>query len=195
MSAKAIEPNEDMRLKGVADSQQTSINSLSGSAEATGLHDKTADWITMASSFHWANFTAATNEFHRVLRQESLFTALWNSRLIAVNPLLVEIELHLHTLQLNMERVFFGRSGITETLTEQLWSSPYFKEVAYAEVRHVIPTTPKHYLAIWRSGNDINTQLGPNKFNTFTEFVEKRITGLKVIEAYLTCSWSAERNN
>jgi len=183
-----------MRLKGIADSQKTSINWLSGSAEATGLHDKSADWLTMASSFHWANFTAATYEFHRVLRPGGLFTALWNSRLIEVNPLLVEIELHLDTLQPNIKRVSSGRSGITQTLTEQLWDSPYFDDVIYLEGRHVIEMSPDRYLGVWRSVNDLRVQLGPDKFDAFMDFVEQRIAGLKVIEAtYLTRAWSARR--
>jgi ubiquinone/menaquinone biosynthesis C-methylase UbiE len=194
LSATAIEPNENMRLKGIADSQKTSINWLSGSAEATGLHDKSADWLTMASSFHWANFTAATYEFHRVLRPGGLFTALWNSRLIEVNPLLVEIELHLDTLQPNIKRVSSGRSGITQTLTEQLWASPYFDDVIYLEGRHVIEMSPDRYLGVWRSVNDLRVQLGPDKFDAFMDFVEQRIAGLKVIEAtYLTRAWSARR--
>jgi ubiquinone/menaquinone biosynthesis C-methylase UbiE len=183
-----------MRLKGIADSQKTSINWLSGSAEATGLHDKSADWLTMASSFHWANFTAATYKFHRVLRSGGLFTALWNSRLIEVNPLLVEIELHLDTLKPNIKRVSSGRSGITQTLTEQLWASPYFDDVIYLEGRHVIEMSPDRYLGVWRSVNDLRVQLGPDKFDAFMDFVEQRTAGLKVIEAtYLTRAWSARR--
>ena len=194
LSATAIEPNENMRLKGIADSQKTSINWLSGSAEATGLHDKSADWLTMASSFHWANFTAATYKFHRVLRPGGLFTALWNSWLIEANPLLVEIELHLDTLQPNIKRVSSGRSRITQTLTEQLWASPYFDDVIYLEGRHVIEMSPDRYLGVWRSVNDLRVQLGPDKFDAFMDFVEQRIAGLKVIEAtYLTRAWSARR--
>ena len=118
-SATAIEPNDDMRQNGITDSQHTDIRWLSGSAEATGLEDSSADWLTMASSFHWANFETATAEFHRVLRAGGRFTALWNPRLIEVNPLLVEIEAHLEKLRPNIKRVSSGRSGITETLTEQ----------------------------------------------------------------------------
>ena len=78
----AVEPNEDMRTSGIADSGDTSIRWMSGSAEQTGLPPKSADWLSMASSFHWANFDAATREFHRILRPGGWFTALWNPRLI-----------------------------------------------------------------------------------------------------------------
>lgn len=193
-SVTAVEPNEDMRNIGIADSQHTSVRWLAGSAEATGLPSGSADWLSMASSFHWANFDTATREFHRVLRPGGRFTALWNPRLIEVNPLLVEIEAHLDTLRPNIKRVSSGRSGITETLTDQLWASPCFEDVVYLDGRHVIEMTPERYLGAWRSVNDLRVQLGPEKFDAFLDFVEKRIAGLNVIEAtYLTRAWSARR--
>lgn len=193
-SVTAVEPNDDMRAKGIADSQHTAIHWLAGSAEQTGLPDGSADWLSMASSFHWANFDTATQEFHRILRAGGRFTALWNPRLIEVNPLLVEIEAHLDTLRPNIKRVSSGRSGITETLTEQLWASPYFEDVVYLEGRHVIEMTPERYLGAWRSVNDLRVQLGAEKFDAFLVFVEQRISGMDVIEAtYLTRAWSVRR--
>jgi SAM-dependent methyltransferase len=195
-SVTAIEPNADMRAAGVADSAKTSIRWLDGGAERTGLGDACCDWISMASSFHWAKFDAATREFHRVLRPRGRFTALWNPRLIEINPLLVEIEAHLATLRPNIKRVSSGRSGITESLTEQLWASPHFEDVVYLEGRHVISMTPERYLGAWRSVNDLRVQLGAAPFDAFLEFVERRTSGLKEIEAtYLTRAWSARRKD
>lgn len=195
-SVTGVEPNDDMRKNGMADSQHTNIRWLAGSAEVTGLADASADWSSMASSFHWANFDTATKEFHRVLRAGGRFTALWNPRLIEVNPLLVEIEAHLDTLRPNIKRVSSGRSGITETLAEQLWASPYFEDVVYLEGRHVIKMTPDRYLGVWRSVNDLRVQLGPEKFDAFLAYVEQQIVGLDVIEAtYLTRAWSARRKD
>lgn len=190
----AVEPNDDMRHIGKVDSQRTNISWLVGSAESTGLPDASADWLSMASSFHWANFDLATKEFHRVLRPSGRFTALWNPRLIEANPLLVEIEAYLDTLRPNIKRVSSGRSGITETLSAQLLDSPFFDDVVYVEGCHVINMTPERYLGAWRSVNDLRVQLGPEKFDAFLVFVEQRIAGMKVIEAtYLTRAWSACR--
>ena len=193
-SVTALEPNDDMRSNGKADSQHVNIAWSAGSAETTGLPDASADWLSMASSFHWANFETATQEFHRVLRPSGRFTALWNPRLIEVNPLLVEIEAYLEKLRPNIKRVSSGRSGITETLTEQLWASPYFEDVVYLEGRHVIEMSADRYLGAWRSVNDLRVQLGPENFDAFLAFVEHRIAGLKFIKAtYLTRAWSARR--
>ena len=195
-SATAVEPNDDMRANGLTDSAGTGIRWLAGSAEQTGLPDACCDWLSMASSFHWADFNRATQEFHRLLRAGGRFTALWNPRLIEVNPLLVEIEAHLDTLRPNIKRVSSGRSGIAETLTEELGNSPYFDDVVYLEGRHVIAMTPERYLGAWRSVNDLRVQLGPEKFEAFLAFVDQRIAGLDVIEAtYLTRAWSARRKD
>lgn len=195
-SAFAIEPNDEMLARGEADSNETSICWLNGSAEKTGLPDASFDWLTMASSFHWTNFHKATEEIKRVLRSRGRFTALWNPRLIKVNPLLVEIEAHLDILRPNIQRVSSGLSGITETLTEQLWASHWFDDVVYLEGRHVIKMSPERYLGAWRSVNDLRVQLGREKFETFLAFVEHRIKNFDVIEAtYLTRAWSARRKD
>ncbi|OMG56833.1 methyltransferase [Azonexus hydrophilus] len=193
-SVIAVEPNDDMRANGLADSIGTGVQWLAGSAEQTGLPDACCDWLSMASSFHWADFNKATKEFQRLLRPGGRFTALWNPRLIETNPLLVTIEAYLGMLQPNIKRVSSGRSGLTEILTEQLWRSPYFDDVVYLEGRHVIAMTTERYLGAWRSVNDLRVQLGPQKFEAFLKFVEQQIAGLNVIEAtYLTRAWSARR--
>jgi SAM-dependent methyltransferase len=169
---------------------------MAGNAEQTGLPAASCDWLSMASSFHWADFDKASREFHRVLRPGGRFTALWNPRLIEINPLLVEIEAHLNTLRPNIKRVSSGRSGITEVLTEQLLASPCFEDVVYLEGRHVIVMTPARYIGAWRSVNDLRVQLGAEKFDAFLDFVTKRISGLNVIEAtYLTRAWSTRRKD
>jgi ubiquinone/menaquinone biosynthesis C-methylase UbiE len=193
-SCIAIEPNLDMLNAGIQDSEKTDISWLSGSAENTGLPPSSCDWLTMASSFHWANFNEATKEFYRVLKPGGRFSALWNPRLIEVNPLLVEIEQYLDVLRPNIKRVSSGRSGITEVLSEKLWESPYFDDIIYLEGRHTISMTPDRYIGAWRSVNDLQVQLGPEKFKSFLSFIEDRISGLTAIEAtYLTRAWSSRR--
>lgn len=190
----AVEPNEDMRTRGIGDCCDTSIVWSAGSAEATALPGGSADWLSMASSFHWADFEAATKEFHRVLRPSGWLTALWNPRLIELNPLLVEIESYLIKLHPDLQRVSSGRSGITETLTEKLLTSKYFDDVVYLEGRHVIEMNPNRYLGAWRSVNDIRVQLGPEKFDAFISFIEDKVVELDIIEVtYLTRAWSARR--
>lgn len=195
-SVVAVEPHNDMRVAGIRDSKGTDIRWLAGSAENTGLPTASCDWVTMASSFHWADFDGATKEFHRLLRPRGRFTALWNPRLIEINPLFVEIEEYARQLQPEIKRVSSGRSGITESLSEKLWASSYFGDVVYLEGRHIVRMSPERYVGAWRSVNDLRVQLGAEKFDDFLTFIETRVGSLREIEAtYLTRAWSARRKD
>jgi SAM-dependent methyltransferase len=191
-SVIAVEPNDDMREQGLQSSHGTGVVWRKGSAEATGLFDGSADLVSMASSLHWADFDKACDEFHRILRPGGVFVALWNPRLIEVNPLLVEIEAQIALLKPDIRRVSSGRSGITERLTDMLSAKPQFAEVLYLEGRHSLHQTPEQYMGAWRSVNDLQVQLGPELFGKFLDFIEKRIAGLTAIETtYLTRAWAA----
>jgi len=191
----AVEPNDDMRGRGIENSRGTKIAWRKGTAEETGLPESSVDLLTMASSFHWADFDRACDEFHRVLRPAGVFAALWNPRLIEVSPLLTEIENEVERLKPGIRRVSSGRSGITERLTEMLSAKPQFKDVLYLEGRHSVRQTPEHYLGAWRSVNDLQVQLGPELFGKFMGFTEERIAGLAEIETtYLTRAWVARRS-
>jgi len=193
-SVTAVEPNDDMREQGVESSRSTGITWCKGSAEATGLADSAVDLVTMASSFHWADFDRACDEFHRILRPGGVFAALWNPRLIETNPLLVEIEAEITRLKPDVRRVSSGRSGITERLTERLSTKPQFVNILYLEGRHVMRQTAPQYLGTWRSVNDLRVQLGPELFQRFLDFVAQRTAAVPVIETtYLTRAWAARR--
>lgn len=193
-SVVAVEPNDDMRREGMETSRGTGIVWHTGSAEATGLPDGSADLVSMASSLHWVDFDKACDEFHRILRPGGVFVALWNPRLIEANPLLVEIEAQITRLKPDIRRVSSGRSGITERLADRLSNQPQFAEVLYLEGRHSLHQTPEQYIGAWRSVNDLQVQLGPELFRKFLDFAEKRIAGLTAIETtYLTRAWAARR--
>ena len=191
-STIAIEPNNEMRNFGIEDSKHKNIQWLSGSAENTGLAENTADWVSMASSFHWAETDIALSEFSRILKPEGLLTLVWNPRLIEVNPLLVEIEAFLKSLLPKMERISSGYSKFTENLTNTLTNHASFDCVLYIEGRHNIQMKPERYLQAWKSVNDIQVQLGPNRFDQFLKFVENIISNEQFINTtYVTRSWSA----
>jgi SAM-dependent methyltransferase len=193
-SVTAVEPSDEMRRQGQLTSQGQNIVWRRGTAEETGLPSRSCDLVSMASSFHWANFDIACAEFQRILRPGGRFVALWNPRMIELNPLLVEIEREITRLNPSVKRVSSGRSGLTEKLTEMLWAKPGFDDVIYLEGRHVATQTVDGYLGAWRSVNDLRVQLGPDLFDKFLDFVERRIAGLTAIETtFLTRAWAARR--
>ena len=193
-SITAVEPSDEMRRQGIATSEGHNIAWLRGAAEETGLPSRAFDLVSMASSFHWTDFDKACAEFQRMLRPGGRFVALWNPRMIELNPLLVEIEQEITRLNPAVKRVSSGRSGLTEKLTEMLWAKPGFEDVVYLEGRHKATQTVEQYLGAWRSVNDLRVQLGPDLFNQFLAFVERKTAGLAGIETtYLTRAWTARR--
>tara|TARA_B100000214_G_C23547790_1_gene436937 strand:- start:161 stop:562 length:402 start_codon:yes stop_codon:yes gene_type:complete len=129
-----------------------------------------------------------------VLKPGGLFTAIWNPRLIEVNPLLVEIEEYLSKLKSNIKRVSSGRSGITNTLKDDINNSKFFHDVIYIDGVHVIKMDKERYLGAWKSVNDLQVQLGKDRFNQFLLFVEEKISKVEYIDAsYWTRSWSARK--
>ena len=193
-SVVAVEPNDDMRAQGIETSRGMRIVWRKGSAEDTGLPDASADLVTMASSLHWADFDQAIREFHRILRRDGVFAALWNPRLIEENPLLVEIEAEIERLKPGVRRVSSGRSGLAERLAAMLGARPEFTELLYLEGRHSVQQTPDEYMGVWRSVNDLRVQLGPELFRKFLDATERRIAGLSSIETtYATRAWAARR--
>lgn len=193
-SVIAVEPNDDMRTHGEQDNGSCVISWRKGSAEHVGLPDGSCDLLTMASSFHWADFSRATREFARVLRKTGRFAALWNPRYIESNPLLLEIENKLYQLAPNIKRVSSGRSGITEVLTQKLYECRLFDDVIYIEGRHTVRQTPEEYIGVWWSVNDIQVQAGEEAFRKFMQYVTERVSDIEYIETtYLTRAWSAQK--
>lgn len=195
LTVTAVEPNEDMRQFGIKDSVHTKINWQDGNGENTGLPNNSVDMISMASSFHWVDFEKGTQEFHRVLKDNGRFVALWNPRLVENNPLLKEIEDYLLILNPDLKRVSSGRSGLVEVLTEKLYQSKLFTDVVYLEGRHTAQVTPQDYIGAWRSVNDVQFQLGTEKFENFIDHIEKKLSNSAFVEVtYLTRAWSALKN-
>ena len=65
----AIEPNADMYQAGVRDSSGHKIEWQNESAENYSYPDDSADLITMASSFHWADYEKAIANFKKTLKK------------------------------------------------------------------------------------------------------------------------------
>ena len=68
LQVSAVEPNDAMRAEGIKATAGLGVRWHKGSGEDTGLPSGSADWLIMASSFHWTNPAKSLPEFARVLR-------------------------------------------------------------------------------------------------------------------------------
>lgn len=191
----AIEPNDNMRACGIQDSKHLPIEWRSGSGETTGLPDNSVDFVSMASSFHWVNFEKGIQEFHRVLRPDGLFVAIWNPRFIENSPLLMEIEQMIYEIKPDIQRVSSGKSDYVQNLSKRLSAVSEFKDLIYIEGFHDQAFTKEQYIGVWNSVNDIRAQLGEEAFSHFIEKINEKIKNYPTITCrYLTRAWIAKCN-
>ncbi|MEQ8815119.1 MAG: class I SAM-dependent methyltransferase [Thalassobaculum sp.] len=190
----AVEPNDEMRQAGRETSTGLPIEWKAGSAERTGLADASTDLLTMASSFHWADFDTALAEFRRVLRPEGWFAALWNTRYLDRSPLLLEFEAELKRLVPDMKRVSSGNSAFTDGLVARFMDAEGWADPVYAECFHVERMSRERYIGAWRSVNDVQVQAGPERFAAFIDFVEKHLADHPFLDCqYRTRIWLIQR--
>ncbi len=76
-----VEPNEDMRLAAEALlAEYPNFQSVDASAEATALADRSVDFITAGTAFHWFDKAATRAEWQRILTPEGWVLLVWNYR-------------------------------------------------------------------------------------------------------------------
>ena len=189
----AIEPNEDMRRNGLEYTKDLSKSILewkNGSAELTGLSSRIADWVTMASAFHWTDQKKALCEFHRILKGRGYLTLLWN-------PLIKEGD----AIQEKVESIIkfilpeFSRKERTgENSKELLTESGYFEDVIEIRHEYLINMPVERYLGAWRAANHLKTHAKPEEFEEIISRITSLLKGKETIAVpYLTKSWTAIR--
>jgi SAM-dependent methyltransferase len=84
-----IEPNREMREAGETFlSSYPRFEMREGSAERTGLSDKSVDFIVAGQAFHWFPRVETRAEFARILKPDGWVVLIWHDRLIDATPFL-----------------------------------------------------------------------------------------------------------
>lgn len=187
-SLVAIEPNDEMRFQGEA--QSDGIIWKKGTAEQTGLANSCVNLVSMASAFHWTSAEDAFKEFHRILRKNGLIALLWNPRETEKSPEETKVQELLEKTYKIGPRVSSGRQGITRELTNILNNYPLWQDVIYCEAEHSRTITAEQYIGTWRSVNDIRNQLGEERFADFIVRIQSIISN-NITVHYLTRAWVA----
>jgi ubiquinone/menaquinone biosynthesis C-methylase UbiE len=192
-SIVAVEPNEDMFEVGSAGSRPN-LRWLLGSAESTGLEASSIDLVTMASSFHWPNTQQALREFDRVLAPKGVFAALWNPRITERSEVESSIDRLLESEYGVSTRVSSGRSVFANELEETLRESGLFGEVSYMHSLDVKRVKTSDYIGAWTSVNDIQSQLGAERFREFILQITEMLENVEDVDVhYLTRCWIAKK--
>lgn len=194
LSCVAVEPNDAMRETGKTNPRLSHLSWTKGSAEDTGLPTASVNWVLMASSFHWVDVPRALNEFRRILRPGGFFTALWNPRDLEASTLHTQIEARIHAIAPHIQRKSSGASQYTTQMWDTLVSDGLFKDPIFVESRHSVTMTKERYISAWRSVNDIQVQVGPQKFEEIIQAITEEIAPFDDIDVpYRTRSWTVQR--
>ncbi|MCX2806840.1 class I SAM-dependent methyltransferase [Campylobacter sp. MIT 21-1685] len=196
----AIEPNENMRKEGIVFTQECSnITWKKGSGEDTTMPNKSADWVIMASSFHWTNPQKSLPEFARILngggdcQKTGYFTALWNPRHIIEGSLFDEIEKEIKHIIPNLTRISSGTQN-TKKWEEILTSTGDFTDCFFMECDYKEIWTKERYIGAWHSVNDIQAQAGEKKWKEILEMIKNKISSLQNIEVpYKIRAWTVKK--
>lgn len=191
---EAVEPNEAMRAQGERDTRVPGIRWHHGSAEATGLGSASLDWVTMASSFHWARQPDGLRELARILKPGGHLTVLWNPRDSAANPFNARVERLIEARLPDLKRISSGAPQHARDYAVELLSTGDFQDVTFLEGTHWVDMSRERYLGVWRSVNDIQSQAGPERFQELLQAIEREMEDLRAVRVhYKTRAWTAQR--
>ena len=129
-----VEPNTEMReaAERMLNSNKN-FKSVNGTAEATGLKEKSVDIIIAAQAFHWFDAEGFKKEIKRVLRPGGHIVLIWNGRLTDESEFLIEYENLLHNFSVDYKVVNHRNIGSKEIRSyfSSFVDNKSFKESAF----------------------------------------------------------------
>lgn len=189
----AVEPNDAMRHEGEKYTEAyENVRWMKGSGEETGADSGIADWLVMASSFHWTDPNLSLPEFARVLVDGGYFTAIWNPRNLQSSELHTRIEEQIYKIAPQIKRVSSGSQKHSKAWEKVITSTGHFRDVILMEIDHQESMSSDRYIGAWESTNDIQAQVGPDVWRAILSAIRSEIKGLDVIEVpYKIRAWTA----
>ncbi|MFA6035347.1 MAG: class I SAM-dependent methyltransferase [Candidatus Micrarchaeia archaeon] len=190
----AVEPNADMRENGkICTAKFRNIDWRIGTAEETGLPDKIADWVTMASAFHWSDSTCSIPEFHRILTDGGYLTLLWNPLVKEDDALQLEVEDIIRKHVPDFSRNF--RNG--ENSRRLMLEGGLFRDVIEMRHQYTLQINKKTYVNAWRAANHLKTEAekrGAGVFDSLIHEIEELLKDQETVQVpYLTKAWTAKK--
>ncbi len=190
----AVEPNDAMRKEGIEFTKEfNNVIWKKGSGEDTSIESNIADWVIMASSFHWTDPKKSLPEFARILKDDGYFTAIWNPRNIKISKFHTKIENNIKLIVPELKRVSSGTQS-TKEWEYVLVSTENFKDCIFMETDYQESMTTKRYLGAWNSTNDIQSQAGTKRWQEILDMIKDEIRDLDIINVpYKIRAWTVKK--
>jgi ubiquinone/menaquinone biosynthesis C-methylase UbiE len=188
LMVSAIEPNEAMRLRGIANTESlSSIRWFDGMAEDTKQQEGQFQLVTFGSSFNVCNQADALIETSRILQPQGYFCCLWNHRVLT-DPIQAQIE---NIITQRVPSYTYGKRR--EDPSDVIQSSGLFTNIVHISSAYISMQSVESCVLAWRSHATLQRQAGDN-FNQTIHDIEHFLKSLHVKELrvpYQTVAWIA----
>lgn len=182
----AVEPNDEMRKKGMSNTAGAKVKWLEGKAEATGLPLHAFYLATFGSSFNVTDRTQTLEEVARILEPRGWFACMWNHRDLK-DKVQEKIEKIITRYIPNYD---YGSRREDQTLV--LEESHLFDSVKTIEGRITHTISKRDYVEAWKSHATLERQAG-SKFSVIIDAIGEELKGVTELQVpYTTRIWVAQ---
>ncbi|HLN23643.1 MAG TPA: class I SAM-dependent methyltransferase [Patescibacteria group bacterium] len=184
LAVNAVEPNDEMRKFGTANSQGLPVNWRDGTGEQTGLAASSVGAVFFGSSFNVVNQVAALQECRRIVGPNGWFCCMWNHRDLD-DPLQARIEAAIRGFipDYNYGLRREDPSGV-------LADSGLFEGVSAFSAGFTTSMSKQTVMDAWRSHGTLARQAGES-FPAILDAIDALLDGEVVEVPYTTRLWYA----
>lgn len=180
----AVEPNDEMRRRGIRNTEGLPVSWRDGAAESTGLTDCSVRAVTFGSSFNVVDQAAALQESRRVVEPRGWFCCLWNHRDLD-DPLQARIEA---IIRRRIPAYQYGSRR--EDPTGVLVESTLFECIQPFSFRFMVTMARGAFMDAWRSHGTLARQAGP-AFAGILDAISAELDTDVLVVPYTTRGWCA----
>lgn len=194
LHGQAVEPDARMRAEAARLLGNHAFTWIDGTAEQTGLPSSSIDWLCVSTSFHLMDAPCALQEFARVLRPAGHLTIVWKLREIGDDPLMNRIEMLIASMAPGLDRLYEQALDTIACLEDSVKANGCFADCLHIDAPHEEVLSRDDYVAIWRSAEEIQSQVGPVRWRDILAAIDDLVPRQSHITAlHRTHAWTFRR--
>ncbi|MHC2296164.1 class I SAM-dependent methyltransferase [Rhizobium mongolense] len=190
ISGYAVEPNPAMRsVAHELAPLERRFEWTGGTAEKTELPDGCVNWVILGNAYPFVDTVAMFREAQRILVPGGFLTIAWNVRDFKRDPLQNSIEETVKAMVPDLKRT---GSSVAEIM-ERMDTEGLFRDFLYTEGKHIQAFSPERFVATWKAGCDVPSQVSPVMWDQIIEKTRAMTPNSDEIQTrWLTRTWTLE---